>query len=201
MIIPTAFVFHGIQRNTQKHLKDILSWTWYTQHNIKWRTNMQNMHYTNKTNKTHKVNSKKNHQNHIQTSYFQISTETRNPRNLGLETWNTLEIIKNPYLFLKIDEENGGFVSENRGFGRGRGGQGNEDARDARKNWKVFENCLGFNPICTKHAFSVTRMSHEQVTKMSRQNPLTQILKIFLSVFRDLEVHSRASRKGTHESF
>ena len=49
---------------------------------------------------------------------------------------------KKPIPFLKdwwrIDEENGGFVSENRGFGRGRGGQGNEDARDARKNWKVF---------------------------------------------------------------
>ena len=25
MIIPTNFVFHGIQRDTQKHLRDILS--------------------------------------------------------------------------------------------------------------------------------------------------------------------------------
>ena len=33
-----------------------------------------------------------------------------------------------------IDEENGGFVSENGGFGRGRGEQDNETARDVREN-------------------------------------------------------------------
>ena len=33
MIIPTTFVFNGIQRDTQKHLRDILSSTWYAQHN------------------------------------------------------------------------------------------------------------------------------------------------------------------------
>ena len=40
---------------------------------------------------------------------------------------------RNPYLFLKIDEENGGFVRENCDFGRGRGRQDNEQARDARE--------------------------------------------------------------------
>ena len=34
----------------------------------------------------------------------------------------------------RIDKENGGFVSENGGFRRGRGGQDNETTRDARKN-------------------------------------------------------------------
>ena len=34
----------------------------------------------------------------------------------------------------RIDEENGGFVSENGGFGRGRGGQDNETTHDAREN-------------------------------------------------------------------
>ena len=77
----------------------------------------------------------------------------------------------------RIDEENWGFVRENGGFGRGRGGQDDEKARDARENWKVFENCLEYNPICAKHAFFATGMSREQVAKSSRQNPVTQILK------------------------
>ena len=29
MIIPTIFVLNGIQSDTQKYLRDILSWTWY----------------------------------------------------------------------------------------------------------------------------------------------------------------------------
>ena len=86
---------------------------------------------------------------------------------------------RKPIPFLKdwwmIDEENGGFVSENGGFGRGRGGQDNEIASDVRENWKVFENCLGFNPICAKHAFFTTRMSRKQVTRSSCQNPVWQI--------------------------
>ena len=61
--------------------------------------------------------------------------------------------------------ENGGFVSENEGFGRGRGGQDNEDARDVRKNIKVFENFLGFNPICAKHVIFGTGLTYERVAK------------------------------------
>ena len=57
-------------------------------------------------------------------------------------------------------------MSENEGFGRGRGGQDNEDARDVRKNIKVFENFLGFNPICAKHMIFVIGMSREQVAKI-----------------------------------
>ena len=56
---------------------------------------------------------------------------------------------------------------------RGRGGQDNEQARDARKNWNVFENCLEYNPICAKHTFFVTGMSREQVAMSSRQNLVT----------------------------
>ena len=38
----------------------------------------------------------------------------------------------------RIDEENEGFVSENGGFGRGRGELDNEDARNVRENWNFF---------------------------------------------------------------
>ena len=57
---------------------------------------------TKPTKPIHKT--QQNIDNHILTSYFQISTKTQNPRNLGLETWNTLRIRENPYLFLKIGE-------------------------------------------------------------------------------------------------
>ena len=77
----------------------------------------------------------------------------------------------------RIDEENGGFVRENGGFGRGRGGQDKVCGRDVRENWKVFENCHGFKPICAKHMIFATGMSCEQVANMSRQNPLTKFLK------------------------
>ena len=42
MIIPTIFVFNEIQRDTQKHLRDILSWKWYEQHNTKHSTMLKN---------------------------------------------------------------------------------------------------------------------------------------------------------------
>ena len=63
-------------------------------------------------------------------------------------------------------------MSEDGGLGRGRGGQDNETTRDARENWKVFENYLEFNPICAKHVFFVTRISREQVARSSHQNPV-----------------------------
>ena len=56
-------------------------------------------------------------------------------------------------------------MSENEGFGRGRGGQDNEDARDVRKNIKVFENFLGFNPIYAKHVIFGTGLTYERVAK------------------------------------
>ena len=44
--------------------------------------------------------------------------------------WNRVKIKENPYLFfedwLKIEEENGGFLSENDGSGRGRGKEDKE---------------------------------------------------------------------------
>ena len=46
MIIPTIFVFNGIQRDTQKHLRDILSWKWHAQHNIKHSTVLKNEEQT-----------------------------------------------------------------------------------------------------------------------------------------------------------
>ena len=45
-----------------------------------------------------------------------------------------MKIRENPYLFLKIDEENGGFVSNNGGFGRGRGRQDKMCACDVKEN-------------------------------------------------------------------
>ena len=97
---------------------------------------------------------------------------------------------RKPIPFLEdwwIDEENWGFVSENGGFGRGRGRQDNEIAHDARKNWKVFENCLGFNPICAKHAFFTIGMNRKQVAKSSQQNPMWKILKNLSKCFSRLE--------------
>ena len=49
MIIPTTFVFNGIQRGTHKYLRDMLSWTWYAQHNTKHNTMHKNDAQTCKT--------------------------------------------------------------------------------------------------------------------------------------------------------
>ena len=136
-----------------------------------------------KPNKTHISYSSKHQQNHIQQPYFNISTYTQNPRKLGLETWNTVKIRENSYLFLKIDEENEGFVSENGAFGRGRGEEDKVCLHDARENWKVFENYLRFNPICAKHMIFATQMTHKQVAKTSRQKPIYKILKILSKSF------------------
>ena len=57
---------------------------------------------------------------------------------------------------MKIGEENGGFVSDNKGFGRGRGKQDKVCARDVRENWKDFKNFLRFNLICAKHMIFAT---------------------------------------------
>ena len=81
---------------------------------------------------------------------------------------------------------NGGFMSDNRSFGRGRGRQDKMCACDARENWKIFENCLRFNPICTKHMIFAIQLTHEQVAKTSLQNPVTKILKILSKSFSRL---------------
>ena len=86
-----------------------------------------------------------------------------------------------------IGEENEGFVSENEGFGWGRGRQDKVCACEVRENWKVFENCHGYNPIYAKHAIFVTGMSCEQVAKTSCQNPLTKFLKNLFKCFSQLE--------------
>ena len=78
-------------------------------------------------------------------------------------------------------------MSENGGFGRERGGQDNETTCDVRENWKVSENCLGFNPIYAKHAFFATGMSCKQVARSSRQNLVRQILNNLSKCFLWLE--------------
>ena len=78
-------------------------------------------------------------------------------------------------------------MSDNGGFGRGRGRQYKVCARDIRENWKAFENRLRFNPICAKHTIFATQLTHEQVVKMSHQNPLNKILKILSKSFSWLE--------------
>ena len=50
-----------------------------------------------------------------------------------------------------------------------------------------FENCLRFNPICAKHAIVATQSTCKQVAKMSRENPLNKIFKIFSKFFSRLE--------------
>ena len=49
MFIPTIFVLNGVQRNTPKHLRDILSWTWYAQYNTKQSTMHKNEEKTCET--------------------------------------------------------------------------------------------------------------------------------------------------------
>ena len=49
MIITIIFVLNGVQRNTQKHLRDILSWTWYAQHKTKQSTMHKNEEQTCET--------------------------------------------------------------------------------------------------------------------------------------------------------
>ena len=111
MIIPTIFVLNGVQRNTQKHLRDILSWTWYAQHNTKHSTMHKNEEQTCRISiiltkltkpiyQTHQNINKTIFNNHISISQYKHKIQEK----LGLETWNTLKIIENPYLFLKIDE-------------------------------------------------------------------------------------------------
>ena len=141
------------------------------------------------------------------TSYFQIQTKTQNPRNQGLETWNTLRKRENQYLFLKISEEmmmkNGGFVSEHSEFGRRRDGQGNEESQYAREKWKVFENCPENSPHCAKHAFCTNRMSRKQVTKLGRQKPMWQIFQCFSQLEGPLasksQKESRSILSKTHD--
>ena len=87
-------------------------------------------------------------------SNFNKNTKSKKTRARNMKYFeNKRKLI--PFLedWWRIDEENGGFVSENGCFGRGRDRQDNETARDVGENWKVFENCLEFNPICAKQAF------------------------------------------------
>ena len=98
----------------------------------------------------------------------------------------------------RIDEENGGFVSENGGFGRGRSGRDNETAHDARENWNFFENCLGFNLICAKHTFFATGISRKQVARSNCQKPVWQILKNLSECFSQLKgpLESKSRRES-----
>ena len=135
--------------------------------------------------------------NHIQTSYVQISTKTHN----GQEIENYIEKKTKPIPFLEDwwgdDEKNGGFVSGNGGFGKGRDGQDYEQSQYARKKWKVFENCPENNPHYAKHVFFTTGMSHKLVTK----NPCDKFWKTFVSIFHDWKVHSWVSHEGSHKAF
>ena len=88
-------------------------------------------------------------------------------------------------------------MKENGGFGRGRGGQDNEKVCDVKQNWKAFKKRLEYSPICAKQAFFAAGMSREQVAKILWH----KFWKICLSVFRDWEIHSRASHEESCESF
>ena len=98
-----------------------------------------------------KHQTQKNIHKPYSTSYFQIQTKTQNPRNQGLETWNTLRKRENPYLFLMIGEEmmmkNGGFVSEDGEFGRKGDGQDYEQSQEVRENEKYLKTILNITLI------------------------------------------------------
>ena len=131
-------------------------------------------------------------------SNLNINTKSKKSRARNMKYFmNKRKLI--PFLedWWRINEENGGFVRENGGFGRGRGKQDNEKACDAWENWKVFENCLEYDPICAKHMFFETGMSREQIAKSSRQKPLTQILKNLSKCFSRLgsPLASKSRRK------
>ena len=119
-------------------------------------------------------------------SNLNINTKSKKSRARNMKYFmNKRKLI--PFLedWWRINEENGGFVRENGGFGRGRGKQDNEKACDAWENWKVFENCLEYDPICAKHMFFETGMSREQVTKLGHQKPVC--LKNLSKCFSRLE--------------
>ena len=138
--------------------------------------------------------------------YLNIYTKSKKTRARNLKY---IENKRNPIPFLedwwRIDEENGGFVSDNGGFRRERGGQYKVCARNMRENWKVFENCLRFNPVYAKHAIFATQLTREQVTKMSCQNPVKILFKSFLRLEDPLVreswnlLYKLATRASTHD--
>ena len=79
---------------------------------------------------------------------------------------------------------------------------------ELREKWIVkkvrgkTEKDLKTAPIFAKHVFFATEVSHQQVTRSSRQNTQRQNFeKKFLSVFRDWKVYSRGSHELSRENF
>ena len=54
----------------------------------------------------------------------------------GENKWKLIPFLE---VWVKIEDENGGFVSENGGFERVRGGEDKEVCTWCKENWKVFE--------------------------------------------------------------
>ena len=124
---------------------------------------------------------------HIQSSYFQILTQTHNPRSLGLETWNTLRKRQNPYLFLKIGEEMMKRMEvlcvEMVILAEG----GMNKTMNNHEMWGKNEKFLKTALKVTLHTFFATGMSCEQVAKSSHQKPVWQNLKNLSKCFSWLE--------------
>ena len=108
--------------------------------------------------------------------------------------------VKNPYIFLKIEEEmmkkNGGFLWEHSEFMRDRNEQDNEQSQWARENWKVFKTSLKIILIMQNMRFSrlewVVNKSPMQVAK----NPCDKILKNLSKCFSRLEVPLASQSHG-----
>ena len=69
--------------------------------------------------------------------------------------------------------------------------------KSSRENWKSYKNC----PYYAKHAFFVTKVSRQSVTRVNRQNTSSQkFWKNLLSVFRDWKSHLRGSCELSREN-
>ena len=69
--------------------------------------------------------------------------------------------------------------------------------KSSRKNWKSFKNC----PYYAKHAFFVTKVSRQSVTRVNRQNTSSQkFWKNLLRVFHDWKSHLRGSHELSREN-
>ena len=123
-----------------------------------------------------------------QTTYFSKLNKTHNPRNQGLEIWNTSRKIENPYLFLKIGEEmmkkNGVFESEHGEFGRGRQWIVTICEGKLKSFWKLSWK----RPIMRKTRVFLIGVSREQVPSASRQKLVWQNFKNLSKFFSRLEV-------------
>jgi len=162
---------------------------------VKTTHNQQNPH--NNLNKISK--------SHIQTSYSQISSKTHNLRTLRQEMWNTLRKKQNPYLFLNIGEEmrenmevlcvNTMILKEGR----------TDKTMNSHEMWgktEIFlKTALKISLIMQNTCFLRLDWVANESPKQVAKNLCDKFFRIYLSVFRDWKVYSRARHDWSCQTF